>query len=203
MQRIFSQNIVAGFNDRKDNVRGRVCKSYYPVIFNKVLQTTGGSPEAKDLVQDIFAKILGHKGRFETIKNIENFIEKVTGTTCHDAIRRGKTRRDKSGEIGKYYQDLADYNNDSAKNRAVFQSLMYMANERLPQKCRRIFLLYYLDNLTNREIAKLVGIAEKTVENHKNFALKKLRIEFKERNGDGKILMVIFFLLLNNDQFLS
>ena len=202
MQRIFSQNIVAGFNDRKDHVRERVCKSYYPVIYNKVMQSTGGSPEAKDLVQDIFEKILSNKGRFKTIKNIENFIEIVTGNACIDYKRRGKLRQDNSGRVGKYFQDIQDYNNESTKIRAAFQSLIYTANERLPQKCRRIFLLYYVDDLSNREIAKLLGIAEKTVENHKNFALKKLRIEFRDKNGNGKILTIIFFLLMNNDQFL-
>jgi RNA polymerase sigma-70 factor (ECF subfamily) len=202
MQRIFSQNIVAGFNDRKDHVRERLCKSYYPVIYNKVMQSTGGSPEAKDLVQNIFEKILRSKGRFKTIKNIENFIETVTENACIDHKRRGKLRQDNSGRVGKYFQDIQDYNNESTKIRAAFQSLIYTANERLPQKCRRIFLLYYVDDLSNREIAKLLGIAEKTVENHKNFALKKLRIEFRDKNDNGKILTIIFFLLMNNDQFL-
>jgi len=45
----------------------------------------------------------------------------------------------------------------------------------LPEKCREIFKLSYLQDLTNEEIAVKLGISMKTVSNQKIIAVKKLR----------------------------
>jgi RNA polymerase sigma-70 factor, ECF subfamily len=203
MQSIFSQNIVDGFNDKKDNVMIRVYKSYYPVILNKVMRLTGGSPEVYDLVQDIFLKIIRHKGRFNTIRNIENFIKIVTERTCLDHIKRRETRQSNSSKIGIYYQGIEYHNNQTARNRIAFHSLIYIAIEKLPKRCRHIFLLYYLEDLKNKEIAKLLAISEKTVEIHKNYAIKKLRMEIKAESSDSNMLSKVIFLLFYLDQLFA
>lgn len=45
----------------------------------------------------------------------------------------------------------------------------------LPPRCREVFTLSYLDNLSNKEISERLGISLSTVENHMYIALKRLR----------------------------
>jgi RNA polymerase sigma-70 factor (family 1) len=46
----------------------------------------------------------------------------------------------------------------------------------LPAKCRSVFELSRMQNKSNKEIAQVLGISEKTVEGHLSKALKRLRV---------------------------
>lgn len=46
---------------------------------------------------------------------------------------------------------------------------------RMPEQRRKIFIMSRLEHRTNDEIATLLHIKKKTVENHLNLALKELR----------------------------
>ena len=49
------------------------------------------------------------------------------------------------------------------------------ADIHLPPKCREVFRLSYIEDLSNREIGEQLGISPRTVENHMYAALKQLR----------------------------
>jgi RNA polymerase sigma-70 factor (family 1) len=46
----------------------------------------------------------------------------------------------------------------------------------LPVKCRSVFELSRMQNKTNKEIAQVLGISEKTVEGHLSKAIKRLKV---------------------------
>jgi RNA polymerase sigma-70 factor (ECF subfamily) len=62
----------------------------------------------------------------------------------------------------------------------------------LPKRCREIFKLSRMDNLTNDEIAQQLGISKRTVENQITHALKFLRSLLK---NTAIIIFVITQLL--------
>lgn len=47
--------------------------------------------------------------------------------------------------------------------------------DELPEKCREVFILSYLHDMKNAEIAQVLGISQRTVEAHMYKALKYLR----------------------------
>ena len=66
------------------------------------------------------------------------------------------------------------------------------AIDALPPKCREVFSLSYLGELSNKEIAQQLGISVSTVENHIHSALKQLRIKL----GAYKTVLLFFVLFL-------
>lgn len=54
------------------------------------------------------------------------------------------------------------------------------AINRLPERCRDIFLKSRIEGKKNREIAEELNISVSTVENQITIALKKLRVELKD-----------------------
>jgi RNA polymerase sigma-70 factor (ECF subfamily) len=52
---------------------------------------------------------------------------------------------------------------------------LHQAIENLPEKCREVFKLSYLDDHRNKEISEILNISVSTVEKHINHALKTLR----------------------------
>ena len=55
------------------------------------------------------------------------------------------------------------------------RELIEAAIEKLPDQSRKIYILAREENLSHKEIAALLGITPKTVENHVGIALRKLR----------------------------
>ena len=60
--------------------------------------------------------------------------------------------------------------------------------QQLPQRCREIFLLSRKEHLSIAEIAQLLGISKRTVENQLTNALQHLRHEL----GDLSLLLLLF-----------
>ena len=95
-----------------------------------------------------------------------------------------KNRR--AGEYGAYYRERIAALGSSyyaPDNSPVVQKLynddlrasLDAAIESLPPKCREVFRLSYIEDLSNREIGEQLGISPRTVENHMYAALKQLR----------------------------
>ncbi|MBQ6556322.1 MAG: sigma-70 family RNA polymerase sigma factor, partial [Bacteroidales bacterium] len=60
---------------------------------------------------------------------------------------------------------------------ADLRDIISEAVGKLPPRCREVFTLSYLENLTNKEISERLGISLSTVENHMYLALKQLRAQ--------------------------
>jgi RNA polymerase sigma-70 factor (ECF subfamily) len=73
-----------------------------------------------------------------------------------------------------------------------FDTLLAEALNRLPPKCREVFVLSRIDKLTYQQIANRQNISVKTVENQIGKALRVLRVFVKE-NRQNTIAIAIFF----------
>ena len=63
------------------------------------------------------------------------------------------------------------------------------AIDKLPERCRQVFLKSRIEGKKNREIANELDLSMSTVENQMTIALRKLRIELKD------YLPLLLFLL--------
>ncbi len=64
--------------------------------------------------------------------------------------------------------------------RADLRTSLEKAISSLPPQRREVFSLSYLEELSNEEISRLLGLSISTVENHKYLALKQLREGLKK-----------------------
>ena len=55
------------------------------------------------------------------------------------------------------------------------RSILDNAISKLPPRCREVFLLSYVENLSDKEISVRLGLSVSTVENHIHSALVRLR----------------------------
>jgi RNA polymerase sigma-70 factor (family 1) len=62
-----------------------------------------------------------------------------------------------------------------------FNALVAEALERLPPKCREVFVMSRMSRLTYQQVADALGISIKTVENQMGKALKTMRAFIKEK----------------------
>lgn len=69
------------------------------------------------------------------------------------------------------------------------------AIEALPPKCQRIFVMSRKEQLSNKEIADILEISEKTVENQITIAIRNIRASLVIRKKDGLPVVLFPWLL--------
>ncbi|MDP4130958.1 MAG: sigma-70 family RNA polymerase sigma factor [Bacteroidota bacterium] len=195
MQNEFTQNMVGAFNEGDARYIVRWFNASYPKILNKVKIFVGESSETLDLVMEVVTKFLERKGTYDTVMNMNNYVDRVIETVCLRYKKRVKTRRDNSYDLAEYMRNLEDEAAEKANTRAKYEYLQYLATENLPKQCLHVFHFYYHEELRHKEIARRLNISEKAVEHHKNTAFKKLRIKFENETGGNPSLFLFVIAL--------
>lgn len=140
---------------------------------------------ARDIVQDVFFKMWqGRKGLLPESSgggNIRSFLLKSTYNAAISVIRHNLSvlnyRDSIVCEIENYYSAYDVDRNEILRvlySRDI-RSRIDSAVSKLPSRCREVFLLSYIENLSNQEISERLGLSLSTVENHIHNALVRLR----------------------------
>ena len=193
--------MVPAFNERRPLAVAQFYEAYRPEVLLRVKQILRELPGAEDLVNDIFYKLLQRKVRFKTLKNIENYLGRLMLTMCRDYKKRRKTPVIKMEEVQEHYQRLEDRATRDAEISGTVQAIHYIALQFLSPQCRDVFIMSYIRDMRNKEIAERLNISLKTVENHIHIGLNKIRKEYKK--DDGRMYFIRFLIPVLWDQLTS
>lgn len=143
--------------------------------------------EAENVVQDIFIYLWENRMSLEGINSIQAFLFTLVKRRCIDALRKklvasykGKTL----DEVKNHEYQYKLYSLESFdENRLSYEDIERLLSEainRLPEKCRRIFIECKINHKSHQKIADEMGISVQTVKNQMMIALRKLREEMKD-----------------------
>ncbi len=194
MSNLTPRRIVGGFNRREASAIIWVYDEYYPYVLGIVKKLTGNSADSEDLCRDIFVKLLGNPGRFNELRKIELFLYNTARNISLNYLRHQQIIKDKSADIERHLTEISESSLTLAEISASLTGMIYKAIEKLPPQTKRIFILHYIQKLENDEIAKQLGISERTVANYKAIALRKLRMEIPKKRSLSSLLLLYFLL---------
>ena len=138
---------------------------------------------AEEIVSDVFVTIWNKRKSLAQIKNLKPYLFICVRNGCINHFRKAKN--DKIvylDEIKDYhFARMEDSDHELIEDEAVDQ--IYDAIEKLPPKCKMAFSLAKINGLKHKEIAEIMGVSPKTVNNHLVSALKKIieSIEIKNK----------------------
>jgi RNA polymerase sigma-70 factor (ECF subfamily) len=171
-------------------------EKYYPGLLFYATQFLDEA-EAKDVVQDVFLEVWKRKDTIIVGDQIGAYLYRLVYTRSINVLNHKKVESKYSDAIVelheykmKFYE--AENNNEifrDIENRELTNEIETAINK-LPDKCREAFILSYLHDLKNKEIAEAMNISLRTVEAHIYKALKILRKELKH------LFPLLFFILL-------
>jgi RNA polymerase sigma-70 factor (family 1) len=129
---------------------------------------------AQEIVSDVFLRVWEQRSKLESIANLRVYLYVATRNSSLTALAKEK----KSATL-----DIDDVNVqppldhlDPEKlfvTREMLQRLRAAINQ-LPPQCRLVFKLVREDGLRYKEVAEVLGISAKTVENQMSIAIRKL-----------------------------
>lgn len=136
---------------------------------------------AEDLVQDIFLKIWQKRTLSFAKEGIKTYLYRSVQHACLDCLKHQEIKGDYINTITTKLKMEEIYYNDDPQSLFCSDervSLIYKEMEKLPGKCREIFILSYLEERKTAEIAILLNLSPRTVEAQLYKALKTLRDVF-------------------------
>ncbi len=129
---------------------------------------------AEEIVSDVFVKIWNNRAQIETILNLKSYLFICVRNGCLSYLRTIKNKNIISIDSLTEYQftqvEASEY--ELIEKDKIDQ--IYAAIETLPCKCKMAFTLAKINGLKYKEIAEVLGITEKTVNNHLVLAVKKI-----------------------------
>ena len=102
-------------------------------------------------------------------------IARISTNLCYDHFRHMEVRNRHQPLIPEYGK--SHFDDPEAVNQATMlqEEIQRIVNEKLPDKCRTIFILSRIEGKSNPDIAKLLDLSVRTVENQIYRALKVLK----------------------------
>lgn len=146
--------------------------TYRKKVYVQAICMTRSKWHAEEIVQEVFLKLCIHRAKLSTVKDIESWLYIVTKRIVFDYVVK----------ISKEQSFLSSYKRSSA--------FYFVEDALLPQKCRRllaeaeqklsprqkeVYYLKYVKGLHQKEIAKVLNIAELTALHHINSSVSTVR----------------------------
>jgi RNA polymerase sigma-70 factor (ECF subfamily) len=153
-----------------------VFRAHYPAMVAVVRRIVFAPDVAEELVQDVFFKLWTKRESLAEIDALKTYLYRAARNTALNHLRRLKLEQaHEEREAAKGEPSTIESTDDSATASEVTEAV-HAAINRLPTRCREIFLMSREGGLTYGEIAAELGISIKTVETQMGRALKSLRL---------------------------
>jgi RNA polymerase sigma-70 factor (ECF subfamily) len=153
---------------------------YQPILFRHALFQTRQSDAAHDIVQETFIRVWEHRRNLDPRLSFPAYIMRISGNLVKDDLRRRKRRERLDVEIPVPTPSEAE-DPLRALEKTILEDEISIVIDRLPDKCREVFLLSRVQGMPNREIAGILGTSVRTVEHQINHALKVIRKRLRGR----------------------
>jgi RNA polymerase sigma-70 factor (ECF subfamily) len=155
----------------------QIFKKHNKTLCDLAYNIVSDADAAKDIVQDVFVKLWNNRSNVDLGGQIRNYLYKATSHTALNYLRSLK-RIDRLGNQTEVSRLQAHANQESILYKE-FELRVRESIDRLPPKCKAIYLLSRHEGLKYQEIADALGLSLKTVENQMGIALEKLRDDLK------------------------
>ncbi len=161
---------------------GVLVERYKDLVFTLALRMVKHREEAEEVSQDTFIKVFKSLNKFKGDSKFSTWIYKVTYYTCLDRLKKNK-REQQVVAIDEYTEhqvktidDALDAMENEERKQAIQNCL-----QQLPSNDSALLTLYYFEELSLEEIAKVVGLTANNVKVKLFRSRKKLTSILRDR----------------------
>jgi RNA polymerase sigma-70 factor (ECF subfamily) len=174
--------LLKRIRDGDERALEEVFRTHYASMTSYVERLVRSPQVAEELVQDVFLKFWRKRAELGPIETLKTYLFRAARNHALNYLRREKLERrwqDSAVEVGGLSHDPPDAEYFERELAAVVAE----AVDRLPPRCREVFLLSRDAGLSYLEIAQTLGLSVKTVETQMGRALRALRLAIERRTG--------------------
>jgi RNA polymerase sigma-70 factor (family 1) len=168
----YLQSRIARFDDQK--AYKELFTGLYSSLFLFAKSMIKSKEAAEEIVSDVFIKIWEKRQDLEKIDNLKVYLYVSTRNTALNYLHVQK--RNLTNPIEEFHAEFTSiyFDPEQLMITADMLALIKRSIDQLPPKCKIIFKLIKEDGLKYREVAEILEISVKTVENQLAIALQKI-----------------------------
>lgn len=161
----------------------KMYKLYYPKMFGFAKNYVLANEDVENIVQDVFMILWEREEELELSCSLTTYLFTLVKNRCLNFLRHKLIEEEYNVQMKEelgfklYALESLDYSYQSEEE---LQAIIQRALDKLPERCREIFIKSRMEGMKYKEISEELGISVNTVENHIVTALKKLRVELKD-----------------------
>lgn len=181
----FENNDISKIMNGDEMAFNRFMEHYSSHLYHYVFALLGQKEPAEEIVSDVFFEVWKNRKSLAEISNMNAWIQTITYRKAISYLRK---------ETGKHefsFDDIEDFTFEPVQSPAeemISKEEMAKINDaiqQLPPKCKHVFFLAKIDGLPYKDIADMLDISVKTINNHIAFALGEIakRLNIKSRKS--------------------
>lgn len=155
---------------------------YQPLLFIHARKVTKDSDEAADIVQEVFLSLWDRRHNLEIKGSLLAYLSNAVRFKFIDLMGKKKVRADHANSLSKYIEAGSPVTDHQVRERELLR-IIEAEIDNLPPKLKLIYELSRKANMTTAQIASLLDVSEKTVQNQISLAVRQLRIRLDTTNS--------------------
>ena len=156
----------------------QVYRTFWKKLYVICYEKTRDTQLSEEMVQEIFINLWKRKADLPGIESIEGYLVICAKNRIMDHYRKVYGPKEVVAAPSKLCEEQGFDGSSIVHNEAVEAFLrkdLELVVDQLPSQCQKVYRLSREENMTNNEIAVLLGISQKTVKNHITKALAHIK----------------------------
>jgi RNA polymerase sigma-70 factor (ECF subfamily) len=186
------EQIVRSFQEGSKEAFDLLYEKYKNQALRSIYLISSSRYDCEDIVQEAFVKMYLHIGDLKDTTQFKSWFFQILYRTAWQYMKK-KAKEMPSEEI----ENQLENQMQSPKQLSALEEFIEAENkswikqeiEKLDVKQRTVIVLYYYNELSIAEIARIVGCFEGTVKSRLANARKRLKVQFQKADADNVILV--------------
>lgn len=158
----------------------KIFDAYYSDLSTRIFRIIPDPDTCQDIAQDVFVELWNKRSSIEIHSSLGAYLNRAVINRALNYLKaRNRGIIDDSAELPEA-ADISVNISVAPDQNEDMESRLHRAIEKLPERCRAIFILSRFEDLSHREIAERLEISVKTIENQITKAMKLLRESLRD-----------------------
>ncbi len=131
---------------------------------------------AEDLTQELFMKIIGHAGRFESNRSFHTWLYSIAHNMCKNEYRKEEVKMKYKPVAQAHASSETEKNSDLQR----FREALYGAVSKLTAEKKALYVLRFEEQLSVPDISQVLNTPEGTIKSRIFYLLKELKETLSE-----------------------
>lgn len=172
------QVLLALLREGNERAYSYLFKVFYQALFNYAGRVVHDEDYAHNIVQGVFCRFYENRKKIIIEGSLKSYLYRSVYNSCLDTLKHEKVKNMYNDQVllDFYSKEIALAPEVELNlRREEIRKAIDVSINRLPERCRQIFVMSKIEEKSNQEIANELGISIKTVETQMRIALAKLR----------------------------
>lgn len=155
-----------------------IYNEYWPKLYGYVYNRLQLKEATEEIIQEVFFSLWIKHEEINITHSLSAYLYAAVRYQVFNYIKSDKVRRTYAGYFFQQQKKMTDNSNEENMAHTDLMNAVEKEVSRLPEKCQQVFRMSRNEHLSVSDIATILNISHKTVENHLTKALRHLRIAF-------------------------